>query len=109
MRLESVHLAVSAAYGRNARVDEAGKAKAGRPAEAGPRTEDLERFTQTLEKFLGNLGVDLAFKVHESGEVQAEVRTADGEKVLRKLPPDELLELAASIRELSGGMVHKKL
>jgi flagellar protein FlaG len=119
MRLTDVHGALAAAYGRSA-----GQISGKRKAEtaAGAEQEDsgqsrtqstvgarVEDFAQGVEKFMLNLGVDLKFRVSDSGDIQAEVRQADGEKLIRKIPPDEVMELAESIRRMSGAFLDKAL
>ena len=118
MRLSDVHGALAAAYGRSAGQvsgkrkteaavgagEEAGQTQA--QASAGSRVQD---FAAGVEKFMLNLGVDLKFNVSDSGEIQAEVRQADGEKLIRKIPPDEVMELAESIRRMSGAFLDKAL
>ncbi|MEW5773687.1 MAG: flagellar protein FlaG [Thermodesulfobacteriota bacterium] len=119
MRLTDVHGALAAAYGRNAGQNsvnrkaepapgpdrERGDQDGVRPS-AGPRVED---FAQGVEKFMLNLGVELKFRVSDSGDIQAEVRQPGGEKLIRKIPPDEVMELAESIRRMSGAFLDKTL
>lgn len=119
MRLTDVHGALAAAYGRSAG-QVSGKRKvestAGAEQEGGgqdqarassaSRVQDL---TSGVERFMQNLGVELKFNVTDSGEVQAEVRHPGGEKVIRKIPPDEVLELAESIKQMTGAFLDKAL
>lgn len=70
----------------------------------------LLRLAEPVERFMAKVGVEISFHVHEkTGEMQAEVRDASGEKVLRKVPADELLRLAASIREMGEHFLSKAL
>lgn len=119
MRLTDVHGALAAAYGRSpgqisdkrkaepaAGADQEDGGRDRTPSVAGARVQD---FAQGVEKFMLNLGVDLKFRVSDSGDIQAEVRQADGEKLIRKIPPDEVMELAESIRRMSGAFLDKDL
>jgi flagellar protein FlaG len=100
--------------------------KSQRPQEAALRRDDetdtengtaetesrsaLLRLTEPVERFMARVGVEIKFTVHEqTGQVQAEVRDASGEKVLRKVPADEVLRLAQSIREMSERVMDKAL
>ncbi|MCK9238972.1 flagellar protein FlaG [Desulfocurvus sp.] len=97
-----------------------------RPQEAAPRREAetdaeastpesetaaaLMRLAEPVERFMSKVGVEIKFLVHEqTGQVQAEVRDASGQKVLRKVPADEMLRLAASIREMSDRFMDRAL
>ncbi len=63
-----------------------------------------------VEDFMLSLGVDLKFHVHEeSGEVQAEVRDSSGEKVIRKIPSDEVLKLSAKMKEFTNHYLDRAL
>jgi flagellar protein FlaG len=117
MRLTDVHGALAAAYGRSAG-QVAGKRKvesgsgadqqaSGQTEAASSPTTRVADFTQGVEKFMQSLGVQLKFNVSDSGEVQAEVRHTDGGKVIRKIPPDEVLELAESIKKMTGAFLDK--
>ncbi|WP_462326710.1 flagellar protein FlaG [Desulfobaculum sp.] len=65
---------------------------------------------EPMERFAENVGVDLKFHINtETGEMQAEVRDASGQKVIRKVPADEVLRLAASIKELSHSFFDRSL
>ena len=119
MRLTDVHGALAAAYGRSAG-QVAGKRKAESGAGADQAASDQAQtqnttstrvadFTSGVEKFMQSLGVQLSFNVSDSGDVQAVVSQADGGKVIRKIPPDEVLELAESIKKMTGAFLDKAL
>ncbi|MDY6852378.1 MAG: flagellar protein FlaG [Thermodesulfobacteriota bacterium] len=87
-----------------------GDVAADRTRETGFEQKELKNFSQRLEKFMGTLGVKIKFHIHEdSGELQAEILEAGGEKVIRKVPPDEILNLAASLKEISGLFMNRSL
>ena len=117
MRLTDVHGALAAAYGRSAG-QVAGKRKAesasgsdqGSSGQAEAQTSGSSRvadFTAGVEKFMQSLGVQLSFNVSDSGEIQAVISQPDGGKVIRKIPPDEVLELAESIKKMTGAFLDK--
>ncbi|BBD08898.1 flagellar protein FlaG [Desulfovibrio ferrophilus] len=64
--------------------------------------ERLLKMTEPVEKFMQSAGVSITFHIHEeTDQIQAEVKSADGEKVIRKIPADDILKLVASIKEMS--------
>lgn len=70
----------------------------------------LQGLSKALEKFTEGLGVSLKLHVHEgSGTIQAEILEASGKKVLRQIPPDDILDLAVSIRKFSGLLARRTL
>lgn len=70
----------------------------------------LHELSGALEKFTQGLGVSLKLHVHEgSGTIQAEILEASGKKVLRQIPPDNILDLAVSIRKFSGLLARRAL
>lgn len=71
--------------------------------------EALETYLGDAKKHLAKSGVELKFKFHESGDLQVELVNADNDKVVRKIPPDELLELSASLREMAGTFLNRSI
>jgi flagellar protein FlaG len=86
-----------------ARADEAERAET-------PDRETLERFAAKTQEQFADLGVALKFNVDdENGAVQVEVRDAQSDKVIRKIPADEVLHLAKSIKEMAGKLLDKPI
>lgn len=73
-------------------------------AKAAPLSADATRaLTGKVESALRSQGVDLKFVVNEeAGEVQVEIRDAASEKLIRKIPQDELIKLQESLKKLAG-------
>lgn len=68
----------------------------------------LAEAREQLDATLGALGLKLKYHVDESTDkLQVEVIEPDSGKVLRKLPPDDILKLARSVQELSRGFLDK--
>ncbi len=88
-----------------------------KPYNAQPATPEASLDRQALEKYLGEVknrlasnGVELKFKFHEdSGDLQVELVNADNDKVVRKIPPDELLKLSSSLREMAGTFLDRSV
>ena len=76
-------------------------------------TRVLER--AAVEKVLGEAqdelskrGVSLKFKLMEdANQYQVEVRDKDSNKIIRKLPPDEVVNLSRSIKDMVGALLDK--
>ncbi len=120
MEVNDIVNATAQAYGKNFRIDGEGtRSQAARGASTRKTAEAadpqdrgtvLEKVVQPVERFMGRIGVEIKFHVHEeTGEMQAEVMDPSGEKVLRKIPSDEILRLAASIKEMSDHYLNKAL
>ena len=84
---------------------------AGEARDAGGQV--LER--AAVEKVLGETqdelskrGVALKFKLmEEDNQYQVEVRDKNSDKVIRKLPPDEVVNLSRSLKDLAGALLDK--
>ncbi|WP_051693975.1 flagellar protein FlaG [Desulfohalovibrio reitneri] len=87
------------------------------PAEARKRPLDfqeardkrvLDEARGQAEETLASIGLKLRFKVdEESDTVQVEIVDPGSGKVVRKLPPDDLLKLSRSIRDMARGLLDK--
>ncbi len=65
--------------------------------------------SNALEKFWDAMGVSLQFKVDkETDIIQVEVIDPGSSKVIKKIPADEILHMAASLRESVGFLVDKE-
>jgi uncharacterized FlaG/YvyC family protein len=72
--------------------------------------EQVEQIARTLEQFTASLGKELSFHVHEeSNRIQVDVIDPRDKRVIRKIPPDEILELAASIEKTVGLFLNRIL
>ena len=70
--------------------------------------EEVTVKLDALQKQLADNGVELKFKLREeSGDIQVEVLDPESDKVLRKLPPDELIKLSASLEAQAGGFLDR--
>lgn len=70
----------------------------------------LQHVTEALETYMRSQGVSLKFHVDERTDtVQVEVRDPDTDKLIRKIPADEMLELAASIEKMMGLFLDRTL
>jgi flagellar protein FlaG len=69
---------------------------------------EVEKVSNALEQFWDAMGVSLKFKVHKDTDtIQVEVIDPSSEKVIKKIPEDEILNMAASLKESVGFLVDK--
>jgi flagellar protein FlaG len=65
--------------------------------------EKIEKLSRSIEDYINSLGIELKFHIHkETNKIQVDVIDPEKNKVIRKIPPDELLNLAASIEQMVG-------
>ncbi|WP_028574714.1 flagellar protein FlaG [Desulfonatronovibrio hydrogenovorans] len=76
-------------------------------------TLDQDKLTSavtSISQYVSSMGVKLKFNIHEeSDQYQVEVVNPENDKVIRKIPPDELLDLAVSIEKMLGLFVNRNL
>ncbi len=92
---------------------EAGKVQGDRGAAKPAQKPDSDRLTKLVADVQHNLklmhNVDLQFSVHKaSGQMMVVVREESTGKVIREIPPKEVLNLAAKFHELAGMLLDKK-
>lgn len=72
--------------------------------------KELDQIATGLENYLSSTGRKLSFHIHEeSDQLQVNVIDQDTDKVIKQIPPDEILELAASIEKTVGIFLDKIL
>ncbi|WP_457572087.1 flagellar protein FlaG [Desulfovulcanus sp.] len=65
--------------------------------------EKIEKLSRSIENYINSIGVELKFHIHkETDKIQVDVIDPEKNKIIRKVPPDELLKLAASIEKMVG-------
>ena len=70
----------------------------------------LQNLTDAVDSYMSSLGVNLKFHIDEKTDtVQVEVRDPETQKLIRKIPADEMLELAASIEKMVGLFLDRAL
>lgn len=72
--------------------------------------QKLQHLTDAVDSYMTSLGVNLKFNIDERTDmVQVEVRDPQTDKLIRKIPADEMLDLAASIENMVGLFLNKAL
>ncbi|MFP4325583.1 MAG: flagellar protein FlaG [Desulfonatronovibrio sp.] len=72
--------------------------------------EKLESAVNSIKEYMNSRGLKLEFQIHQkSDQIQVTVINPENEKIVRKIPADEILELAESIEEMLGLLLNKNL
>lgn len=72
--------------------------------------QKLQHLTEAVDSYMTSMGVNLKFNIDERTDmVQVEVRDPKTNKLIRKIPADEMLDLAASIENMVGLFLDKAL
>ncbi|MBW2015960.1 MAG: flagellar protein FlaG [Deltaproteobacteria bacterium] len=62
----------------------------------------IERIAEAMDKYLKSMQTNLKIQVHKpTGCIIIKVLSGDG-KVIREIPPEEMLNLAAKMEEMTG-------
>ncbi len=70
---------------------------------------DLSQAVSKLQDFAALHDINLSFSVHKaSGRTVIRVIDATTEKVVRQIPPEEILELMVYMEELAGHLLNKQ-
>lgn len=71
--------------------------------------KDVEKLVTDVQKDFDSRGITLKFNlIDNSSDIQVEVMDSEKNKVIRKIPADELVKLSASIKNLAGVFVNKQ-
>lgn len=72
--------------------------------------EDVRQATEALNETVRALNGRLSFVLHEeSGRMQVRVIDNQTQEVVKEIPPTEVLEVVARIREMIGVLLDKKV
>ena len=65
--------------------------------------EKIQRISELINNYVRSLGRDIKIQVNnETGDVSVKVISEESGKVIREIPSEEMLKLAARIEELAG-------
>ncbi|MCA9772371.1 MAG: flagellar protein FlaG [Myxococcales bacterium] len=68
--------------------------------------EELRKVVESLNESVSALNTNLRFEVDErTEEVVVQIVDRETSKVIRQIPPKQLLELRARLKELAGGLL----
>ena len=76
-------------------------------AEAREATQaKIERIAEFMDSYVRSIQRDLQISVHE-GNIIVKVISAENGRVIREIPPRELLDLAAKMDEMTGALFNE--
>lgn len=72
--------------------------------------QKLQNVTEAMDAYMSSMGVSLKFNIDErTDKIQVEIHDPETDKLIRKIPADEMLDLAASIEKMVGLFLDKTL
>ncbi len=72
--------------------------------------QKLGELASSMEEYTSSLKIELKFNLdREAKEIQVEIINSEKEEVIRKIPPDELLHLSKSIKDMLGIIMNRNL
>jgi uncharacterized FlaG/YvyC family protein len=70
----------------------------------------VETAFKEAQQRLGNLDLELKYTISEdSGDIQVELINSENDKVVRKIPADELIKLHSSLKEMAGAFLNRSI
>ena len=63
-------------------------------------SEQLEAAVELANQAMEISRYNLQFRIHENGEGKVKVIDAGSQEVIREIPPEQMLELSASIKQM---------
>jgi flagellar protein FlaG len=72
------------------------------------KERQIEQLQDATNELLSRMNIKLDFKVHkETDQMVVKVRNKESNEVIRQIPPEEMLELAKRMEEMSGMLLDK--
>ena len=71
--------------------------------------EKVERITELMENYVQSIQKNIKFQVSSTGDISIKVISEQTGKVIREIPSQEMLALAARMEELSGIIFDQKV
>jgi flagellar protein FlaG len=84
----------------------------GRPGEQSPQVEEskIEKIADAMDNYVKSIQRDLDIEVHkDTGDLIVKVISRESGEVIREIPPEELLKLAAKMEEMAGVLFSKSV
>ena len=68
----------------------------------------LERIAEAMDNYVRSIQRELKIQVHDgTGDIMVKVISEEDGKVIREIPPKELLDLAAKMEEMTGALLNE--
>ena len=88
--------------------DTAGKKSVTQQIQAGEET--VRRIAEAMDSYVRSIQNDLEIRIHEdTGTVMVKVISHETGEVIREIPPEELIDLAAKMEEMMGVLFQKRV
>ena len=72
--------------------------------------DKINRIAEAMDSYVQSIQRDLKIRVHEgTGKIMVQVTSQNSGEVIREIPPEELLDLAARMEELAGTLFDEKV
>lgn len=72
--------------------------------------EETKKLAEQIQKYLSEINVSLSFDVDDkTHDIVVKVINRETGKLIRQIPPEELLKLRQKLEELVGVLVHKQV
>ncbi len=73
-------------------------------------SEKISRIAEAMNSYVQSIQSDLKIQVNDkTGHIVVKVISRDTGKIIREIPPEELLDLASRMEELAGTFFDKKI
>ena len=73
------------------------------------RQDKTEKVAETIKSYMNSMQTDLKIRVHrETGKIMVKVISKEDGRVVREVPPEELLNLAAKMEDMMGVLFDRK-
>ena len=70
----------------------------------------INRIAEAMDSYVRSVRRDIKIQVHsETGNIMVKVISEDNGKVVREIPPKELLDLAAKMEEMTGALFNENV
>ena len=72
--------------------------------------EKIKIIAEALDSYVQSIQRDLKIQIHEeTGNIMVQVTSHESGKVIREIPPEALLDMAARVEELAGTLFDEKV
>ena len=79
-------------------------------AESAHNEEKIKRMADAMDSYVNSIQHDLNIQVHdETGKIMIQVISRNTGKVIREIPPEKLLDLAAKMDEMTGVLFNESV
>ena len=90
--------------------DQANKSKANAKEVREETRSKIENIAQAMDQYVKSMQTDLKIQVHEAtGNIIVKVLSKEDGRIIREIPPEKLLNLAAKMEEMAGVLFNENV